>query len=169
MSDRFPIGHNAPLHVVLLGDDPAWITDVQRQAESIGLPRFQVTPDPEKVLALLSGGFPPVSHLLLQPRCAGELLPELLDLTLGQTSGVTLVLLGAPDPAQIDQMPNAAVVVPHPISAIVTPPSTSAMTAAIVHFRMVVTSRGVGGRASLASMVRFYPYDARRARVVRER
>ena len=114
MSDRFPIGHNAPLHVVLLGDDPAWITDVQRQAESIGLPRFQVTPDPEKVLALLSGGFPPVSHLLLQPRCAGELLPELLDLTLGQTSGVTLVLLGAPDPAQIDQMPNAAVVVPHP-------------------------------------------------------
>ena len=116
MSHFFPVGHNVPPHVVLLGNDPAWIADVKRQAEAIGLPLFEVTSDPEKVLALLSGGFPPVSHLLLQPRCAGSLLPELLDLTLGQTSGVTLVLLGAQDPDQIDQMPNAAVVVSHPTS-----------------------------------------------------
>jgi EAL domain-containing protein (putative c-di-GMP-specific phosphodiesterase class I) len=108
------VGHNVSPHVVLLGNDPAWIADVRRQAAAMGLGLFDVTSDPEKVLALLSGGFPPVTHLLLQPDCAGALLPELLDLTLGQAAGVTLVLLGAQDPDQIDQMPHAAVMVPHP-------------------------------------------------------
>ena len=114
MTEFFSTGQKFPRNVVILGNDPLWLDDIHRQADEIGLTQLHITSNPEEVLARLSGGFPPVSHLLLQPRCAGNLLPEVLDLTIGQSSGVTLVLLGEQDPQHAPRMPHAAVFVPHP-------------------------------------------------------
>ncbi len=101
-------------NIVMLGNDPRWIEAVRAQAEHLGLDRVHVAHTPEEVLPLLSGGFPPVSHLLLQPSAAGNMLPELIDLTIGQSFGVVLVLLG--EPAMLDQhlQLQAATLVPSP-------------------------------------------------------
>ena len=101
----------------MLGNDKVWHDDVQRQAMQLGIGPVYETTSAEEVLTLLSGGFPPVSHLLLQPRYAGNLLSELLDLTIGQPSGVTLVLLGEPEVEDADRMARMAVYVPHPNTA----------------------------------------------------
>ncbi len=101
----------------MLGTDPVWHDDVQRQALQLGIGQVYETSSAEEVLTLLSGGFPPVSHLLLQPRYAGNLLSELLDLTIGQASGVTLVLLGEPELEDANRMTRTAVYVPHPNEA----------------------------------------------------
>ena len=100
--------------IVLLGNDPVWRDDVRRQAAELGLANLHIAQSADEVLGLLAGGFPPVSHLLLQPECAGSLLPELLDLTIGQSSGVHLVLLGEPIVSEADRLARAAVYVPHP-------------------------------------------------------
>jgi EAL domain-containing protein (putative c-di-GMP-specific phosphodiesterase class I) len=111
-------GIDAPLrpqlNVVMLGSDPAWIAAVRMQAAHLGLARVHVAHTPEDVVPLLSGGHPPVTHLLMQPSSAGDMLPELIDLTIDQALGVVLVLLG--DPALLDQflLSQAATHVPHP-------------------------------------------------------
>ena len=84
------------LNVVMLGQDAEWVDAVRNEADRIGLNELLVAQSPEEVVALLSGGFPAVTHLLLQPKAAGKMLPDLVDLTVGQSFGVVLVLLGEP-------------------------------------------------------------------------
>ena len=76
-----------------------------RRANSASAPIHTVN-TPEEVMTLLAGGFPPVSHLLLQPGSAGDLLPELVDMTTGQRTGIALVVLG--EPAPLPDHPSAA-------------------------------------------------------------
>jgi len=108
-----PLGR-ALLNIVMLGTDPAWIAAVRAQAHSIGLERVHVAKTAEEVLPLLSGGFPPVTHLLLEPNSAGDLLPELVDLTVGQAFGVVLVMLGEASTLNASVLTQAATVVPNP-------------------------------------------------------
>lgn len=65
-------------------------------------------------MALLVGGFPPVSHLLLQLGSAGSLLPELIEMTINQPGGISLVVLGDPDRLPSHSSAEAMTFVPAP-------------------------------------------------------
>jgi EAL domain-containing protein (putative c-di-GMP-specific phosphodiesterase class I) len=97
--------HHANLNIVLLGSSPAWLAAVREQARALGIETIHYARTPQEVMTLLAGGSPPVSHLLLQPNSAGNLLPELIDMTVGQPSGVVLVVLG--EPALLPDHPSA--------------------------------------------------------------
>ncbi len=87
-----------PLNIVLLSASPAWERATCEQADELGLGPIHSAHSPQEAMSLLAGGFPPVSHLLLQPQCAGDLLSELIDMTAGRRDGIALVVLGEPNP-----------------------------------------------------------------------
>jgi EAL domain-containing protein (putative c-di-GMP-specific phosphodiesterase class I) len=88
----------SPLNIVLLSESPAWERAASEQASALGVGPIHATHSPQEAVSLLAGGFPPVSHLLLQPNSAGNLLSELVDMTAGRHDGVALVVLGEPNP-----------------------------------------------------------------------
>lgn len=93
-------------NIVLLSSNSGWVDETRAQARALGLVRVHTTGCVQEVLALLAGGFPPVSHLLLEPDAAGSLLSELVDLTAGQRDGVELVVIGEPE--GLPRHPSAA-------------------------------------------------------------
>ena len=88
----------SPLNIVLLSESPAWEIAACEQASALGVGPIHATHSAQEAVSLIAGGFPPVSHLLLQPRTAGNLLSELIDMTAGRHDGVSLVVLGEPNP-----------------------------------------------------------------------
>lgn len=102
------------LNVVLLGHDPGWADAVRGQATELGIQNVHMAASPEEVITLLSGGFPPVTHLLLQPAAAGAMMAELIDMTVGQSLGVSLIVLG--EGTTLDRHPSNNVItfVPEP-------------------------------------------------------
>jgi len=72
----------------------------------MGISALRTTSDAREAVTLLAGGFPPVSHLLLQTSTAGDLLPQLVNLTAGEAPhGIALVVLG--DAGRLAHDPSA--------------------------------------------------------------
>ncbi len=84
-------------NIVLLSNSRAWLDAVHLQASSLGVEPIHIAHSAQEVVILLAGGSPPVSHLLLQANSAGDFLTELIDMTAGQQSGVSLVVIGEPE------------------------------------------------------------------------
>ena len=101
-------------NIVLLSGSADWMHDVCDQALELGLGPIHTASTPQEAMTLLAGGFPPVSHLLLQPTSAGDLLPELVDMTAGQSAGIALVVLGEPAPLPDHPSAGAMTFVPTP-------------------------------------------------------
>lgn len=80
--------------MVLLGSHPDWTQGARSQALRLGAGVLRQAASAQEVIALLAGGFPPVTHVVLQPQAAGDLLAELVDMTAGQRAGIGLVVLG---------------------------------------------------------------------------
>jgi EAL domain-containing protein (putative c-di-GMP-specific phosphodiesterase class I) len=82
-------------NLLLLSGDPAWSFAVNQAAGAMGIGRLHTTDDPREAVVRLAGGFPPVSHLLMDAGSAGALLPQLVDLTAGESPyGIAMVVLG---------------------------------------------------------------------------
>ncbi len=91
-----PRDHSDQPNLLLLGLSPAWIGDVSREAEALGVRRIAAASTAEEAVLRLAGGSPPVSHLLIQDSYVDALLPHLVDLTAGEApAGISLVVLGA--------------------------------------------------------------------------
>jgi EAL domain-containing protein (putative c-di-GMP-specific phosphodiesterase class I) len=61
----------------------------------MGIDLLHTTDNPQEAVLRLAGGFPAVSHLLMDAGSAGSLLPQLVDLTAGESPhGIALVVLG---------------------------------------------------------------------------
>lgn len=85
----------SPQNIVLLTGCSNWKDDVCGQARALGLAPIHAADSAREAVTMLAAGS--VSHLLLELDSAGDLLPELVDMTAGQKAGVALVVLGAPD------------------------------------------------------------------------
>ena len=85
---------NPELNILLLTDRD-WTKAAREQAHELGLPPIHAAGSAREAVALLARGHHPISHLFLQADSAEEFLPELVDMTAGQTNGISLVVLGA--------------------------------------------------------------------------
>jgi EAL domain-containing protein (putative c-di-GMP-specific phosphodiesterase class I) len=85
-------------NLLLLGLSQAWEGAVCDEAAKLGVRHLEYAPSPREAMLRIAGGFPAVSHLLLQDTGSDELLDELVDLTAAQCpQGVEMVVLGLPD------------------------------------------------------------------------
>ena len=83
------------INLLLLSRNPAWSCAVSDEAQAMGIGLLHETDNPQEALVRLAGGFPPVSHLLIGAGAAGPLLPQLIDMTVGESpNGIALVVLG---------------------------------------------------------------------------
>ncbi len=102
----------AGFNLLLLSGDDHWSSAVREQAGAMGIARVTTAANAQDAVTRLSGGFPPVSHLLLQPSSAGDLLPQLVHLTAGETpNSAALVVLGEADRLSGDPSAQAMVFV----------------------------------------------------------
>ena len=109
----------------MLGGGTIWMTEACEQARELGLSPILSARTAQDAMAMVAAGSPPVSHLLLQPNSAGDLLDDLVDMTAGQTTGVSLVVLG--EPQKLPNHPSA------PAMTFVPRPSPSWLKQALVH------------------------------------
>ncbi len=108
----------ARLNLVLLSDSLSWSRDVSAQARAMGITAVHTTADAREAVTLLAGGFPAVSHLLLQPSQAGDLLPQLVNMTAAEAPhGIALVVLGDAGPLVGNPSALAMTFVPEPGAA----------------------------------------------------
>jgi len=84
-------------NIVMLSASTLWTAAATEQARELGVGPIHTANSPQEAIALVAGGSPPVSHLLLQPHSAGDLLPDLVEMTAGQETGASLVVLGEPE------------------------------------------------------------------------
>ncbi len=102
-----PLHTAGTINLLLLSGNPVWSCAVTEAARSMGIDRVLTTGSAQEAVVRLAGGFPPVSHLLIDPGAAGPLLPQLVDLTAGESpSGIAMVVLG--DAGQLRSSRSAA-------------------------------------------------------------
>jgi EAL domain-containing protein (putative c-di-GMP-specific phosphodiesterase class I) len=88
----------AHLNILLLSAHQGWAGALGEQAQAMGITHVQTAHSAQDAVMRLSGGFPPISHLLLHPGSAGDLLPQIVNLTAGESpNGTALVVLGESD------------------------------------------------------------------------
>ena len=94
------------MNLLLLSANDIWSCGARDQARDLGITMLHTTSDPREAVTRLSGGFPPISHLLMQAASAGDLLPHLVNLTAGEAPhGIGLVVLG--DAGRLRHDPSA--------------------------------------------------------------
>jgi len=98
----------------MLGGGTVWMTEACEQARELGLSPILSARTAQEAMALVAAGSPPVSHLLLQPHSAGDLLDDLVEMTAGQMTGVSLVVLGEPHKLPYHPSAPAMTFVPSP-------------------------------------------------------
>jgi EAL domain-containing protein (putative c-di-GMP-specific phosphodiesterase class I) len=86
-------------NLLLLSGSAARSCAVTEAARAMGISHLHATDNAQEAVVRLAGGFPPVSHLLIDADCASPLLPQLVDLTAGESPhGIAMVVLGDAGP-----------------------------------------------------------------------